>query len=151
MQKQLIVICCALSVLFFHAGCSKDGDGDTGKTKMELLTQSSWKFQSAKSSLLGDVSANPMIACYTDNVITFSTNMSGTVSEGANVCSPASPSTFNWSFQSGETILRLSFTLFSGGSPDFNIVTLNETNLVLSQEVTIAPFPAQTLEVTFKH
>lgn len=151
MRKQTITLSFWVLAILLITGCGKDKEAAPAKTKLELITSASWKFQSANSSLLGDISANPLLACYVDNVMAFATNYTGTISEGTIVCSPASPSTFTWSFQSSEAILRLSFTLFTGGSPDFNIVSLNETNLVLSQQVTIAPYPAQTITVTFKH
>ncbi len=139
-------------VLFVLTSCDKDNDNPpAAKTKTELITQSSWKFQSANSSLLGDISTNPLLACYVDNVMTFASNLSGTISEGAISCAVPAPATFTWAFQSSETILHLSFTLFTGGSPDFTIVSLTETNLVLSQSVTFPGFPAQTITATFKH
>ncbi|MEI9809801.1 MAG: hypothetical protein WDO16_19130 [Bacteroidota bacterium] len=113
--------------LFFISGCGKDSDPGSAKTKTELIAQGPWKLQSASSSLLpGDISTNPLLACYADNVITFAANLSGTIAEGTAICSPAAPGTFNWAFQSSETVLHLSFTLFTGGSPDFTIVSLNE-------------------------
>lgn len=152
MQKQLRYLAFLLTAFLVITGCEKDKDPEpSGKTKTELITQASWKFQSANSSLLGDISTNPLLACYVDNIITFATNLSGTVSEGTVVCTNPAPATFTWAFQSNETVLHLNFTLFQGGSPDFTIVSLNETNLVLSQSVTIAPYPAQTITVTFKH
>jgi hypothetical protein len=139
-------------VLFVLSSCDKEEDNTPApKTKTELITQGSWKFQSANSSLAGDISSQPVIACYIDNVMTFSSNLSGTISEGAVSCTVPAPPTFTWAFQTNETILHLNFTLFSGGSPDFTIVSLTETNLVLSQVVTFPTFPAQTITVTFKH
>jgi hypothetical protein len=132
------------------AGCGKDSDPAPAKTKTELITKSTWKFDKATAGGI-DVSTNPQIACYTDNTITFASNLSGTTIEGANVCTTPTPANFTWSFQNSEATLRLSFVLFTGGSSDFTIVSLNETNLVLSQMLTIAPFPPTTVEVTFKH
>jgi len=152
MRKQLLQLSFIAFALIFIAGCGKDKDDPApAKTKTELITQGSWKFQSASSSLVGDISNQSVIACYTDNVMTFATNLSGTISEGTVICTSPAPSTFTWAFQTSETILHLSFTLFAGGSPDFTIVSLNETNLVLSQSVTFPGYPAQTITVTFKH
>lgn len=142
-----------VSILFvFVSSCDKKDDpAPAPKTKTELLTQGSWKFQSANSSLLGDISTNPLLACYVDNVMTFASNLTGTIDEGALSCTTPAPATFTWAFQSDETILHLSFTLFTGGSPDFTIVSLTETNFVASQLVTFPGYPAQTITVTFKH
>lgn len=152
MRKQLLYLSFIALALVFITGCGKDDDDPTpAKTKTELITQGSWKFQSASSDLLGDISTLPQIACYTDNVMTFATDLSGTITEGTVVCTSPAPATFTWAFQTNETILHLSFTLFPGGSPDFTIVSLNATNLVLSQSVTFPGYPTQTITVTFKH
>jgi len=41
--------------------------------------------------------------------------------------------------------------LVSGGSGVFTIVLLNDVNLVVSQNMTIAPYPPTTVELTFIH
>lgn len=151
MQKQLLQIVSLPAIaLLLLAACGKDPVAV--KTKTQLISQSSWKFEKATASGLGDISTHPLIACYADNVITFSSNLSGTISEGAVVCTSPAPASFTWSFQSNETVLRFSFNLLPGGSPDFNIIALNETNLILSQQVTLPGIPIPTtVEVTFKH
>ena len=153
MQKQSTPLLSFIAIAFLLlAGCGKDDAPPApAKTKTELISQGSWKFQSANSSLLGDISGNPLLACYVDNVMTFAANGNGSISEGTVSCSTALPSSFTWAFQSSETMLHLNFTLFNGGSPDFTINSLTETNLVLSQQVTQAPYPTQTITVTFKH
>lgn len=151
MRKQLLLLFFITTGFFLITGCEKDKDPAPQKTKTELITSGSWKFEKATASGIGDISAHPSLACYIDNTMTFSSNLTGTISEGANVCTSPAPATFTWAFQSNETILHLNFTLFAGGSPDFTIVSLTETNLVLSQTMTIAPYPATTIEVTFKH
>jgi hypothetical protein len=47
--------------------------------------------------------------------------------------------------------LRSSVILFPGGSTDFNIVSLTSTNLVLSQQMEVSPYPATTVTLTLKH
>jgi hypothetical protein len=151
MRKQLLHLSFIVLALVFISGCGKDNDpAPAQKTKTELITQSPWKFQSASSSLLGDISTYPQLACYVDNVMTLSANLSGTIAEGTVVCTSPAPTPFTWGFLNNETTLHLSFTLFAGGSPDFTIGSLTETNLVLSQSVTFSGVP-QTITVTFKH
>ena len=122
------------------------------KTKTELITQSSWKLDHATAAGFGDITAQ-IPACYKDNVVAFVSNGTGTVDESTNVCSPSNAGSFTWSFQSNETMLHLSTTLFSGGSGDFTIVSLTETNLVVSQTVILPPPPGVQVaaEFTFKH
>lgn len=138
----------ALAFLTF-TGCEKDKDTNQQKTKMELITQSSWTFQKASSGGMDITASVP--SCYKDNVIVLNTDGSGNVNEGADVCSPSNAGNFTWSFQSNETQLNVSANLFPGGNGVINIVSLTETNLVVSQEMTIAPFPPTVVEVTMKH
>jgi hypothetical protein len=88
-------------VLFVLASCDKDNDNPPAKTKTELITNGSWKFESATANGITIPPSTPQIACYVDNVMTFSSNLSGTISEGAVSCSVPAPATFTWAFQSG--------------------------------------------------
>ena len=153
MQKRLflyLVIVCGLMVATI--GCSKDDDDNsTPKTKTELLTGGTWKFSDVKVN--GASVASFIDACQKDNILTFLTNGSGTAAEGASKCDPGDPDSnpFNWSFQTNETILFVSTPFFTGGSTTFTIVSLTESQLVLSQMVTLPGVPAQNAEVTFIH
>lgn len=151
MQKRILAIVITLSATLFLASCGKEGDNTPApKTKTELITSSPWVFLSASANST-DVSSAPQLACFKDNTITFTSSTAGNITEGTIICSPTTAGNFTWSFQSGETIVRLSAPLFPGGSNDFTLVSLNETNLVLSQAMTIPPIGATTIQVTFKH
>ena len=133
--------------LFLFTTCGKD---TKVKTKTELITQSSWKFDKATAVGLGDISSQ-VPACIKDNIYVFASNGTGTINESANVCAPSSAGTFTWSFQNNETMLQLSAALFPGGSSSFTLVSLTEINLVISQLMTITPLPPTTIEITLKH
>jgi len=120
------------------------------KTKTELATQSSWKLSTASAAGFGDITSQ-IPACYKDNTYTFVSDGTGTINESANVCSPTTAGPFTWSFLNNETTLHLSAAIFTGGSSDFTIVSLTETNFVISQVVTISPLPATTVQFTFIH
>lgn len=142
-----LAISSLMLVVLMSGNCSKD---ETPPTKTEMISSSSWKFEKATASGF-DVSAQ-VDACFKDNIITFSANGSGTIAEGAIVCTPPTLPAFTWSFEANEAILRLSTPLISTGSGDFNIVTLNQTNLVISQDMIIPPSPTPiTVVITFKH
>lgn len=151
MQKQQFLL--AITVLIsaaFISGCDKNDD-PPAKTKTELLVQAGWKFQSATASGT-DISSNPAIACIKDDVVTFTSAGGGTITEGAIVCSPTTAGNFTWNFQDSETKLVMSLGLFPAGSGTFTIVTLNETTLTLSQDVTIPPSPvAVPVVATYVH
>jgi hypothetical protein len=161
MKKRLLSFT-LLAALFATVlpGCSKDDDDDTpAETKTELLVKTSWKFEKAEAPPLGDISSQ-IDACIKDNLLSFSaasttaTSGAGVVDEGATKCDPSSPQTgsFNWELINNGATLRSSVVLFPGGSTDFNIVTLNATNLVLSQQVTISTgLPPATVTFTLKH
>lgn len=152
MQKRFLLAAVLFSALqILNTGCSKDDDPPpSNKTKTELITTGTWKFEKGTANGIGDISAF-IDACYKDNIITFAANKTGNVNEGALACSPSNAGNFNWELQTNETVLHISTTLFTGGSNDFTLVALNETNLIVSQLMTIAPYPATTVEVTFKH
>ncbi len=129
--------------------CNKDDKDDSPKelTKSELLTTGSWKFDKFTASGI-----HLALGCYHDNTITFSPN-TATIAEGANQCTPPSPSTpFNWSFKSNQTQLSTATPIFTGGSTEFTIVTLTETSLVLTQNWAVPPSPDPVpVEITLKH
>ena len=151
MKKQVAsLILCSLAILFLLPACQKDDDNPPAtKTKTELISQSSWKFDHATAS--GTDISGSVNACFKDNIATFTPTASMTLDEGATVCSPSYAGAYTWAFQSSETILHLNAPIFTGGSNDFTVVSVTETNLVLSQVMTVAPYPPTTVEVTFKH
>jgi hypothetical protein len=150
MKKHLISLIACLSIVAFSAP-SCDKDEDPPPTKTEVISRSPWIFLSATANG-SDVSNTPQLACFKDNTITFAENNTYTVVEGAVVCNPSTAGTFNWSFQNSETTLVLDQPLFPGGSGSFTIVSLTESNLVISQLVTLpAPFGATTVVITLKH
>jgi len=93
--KLSLAIVLLFSLLF--ANCKKSSSDKT-KTKTELITQTSWKFDNAKVSGV-DVSSF-LQTCETDNILSFSSNGTGVVDEGATKCNSGDPQTnpFNWSF-----------------------------------------------------
>ncbi|MBI5857781.1 MAG: lipocalin family protein [Sphingobacteriales bacterium] len=147
MNKLITAIATGFIFILFIA-CNKDED-PVPKTKTELLTQSSWRFGAA--TLNGSDVSSQLQACQKDNIMTFAAAGTGTIDEGPTKCNSGDPQTnpFTWSFQSNETVLQMSAPIFSGGSNSSAIVTLNESQLVLSQTITIGT--PQTVVVTFVH
>lgn len=141
----------SIALVTFFTSCEKEDDNNPpAKTKTELITTGSWRFSSAT---VGGTDASPALqACQKDNLLSFVAAGTGSVDEGAAKCNAGDPQTspFTWNFQTGETVLFVSATLFSGGSSTFTIVTLSTSQLVLSQVITIAGSP-QTAVVTFVH
>jgi hypothetical protein len=148
----LFPVLIVLSLSF--TGCKKEKDGDdtpAPKTKTELITKSAWKFDNAKMAGT-DISGNAALACYKDNIMVFKTDLSGTIDEGANVCSTPAPATFTWGLQNTEAVLNISAIILPGGATGFTLVSVDEDKLVVSQNVAIPPSPiALNVVLTFKH
>ena len=145
----LLAALCFSTVLF--SSCDKTDEAPP--TNTDYITKSSWKFSSAKAGGFDVTSQVP--ACFKDNTITFAINGTGTITEGATVCTPASPASFTWVFQTNGTQQQISLStpLITGGSGVFTIVLLNDVSLVVSQSMTIPSIPTGpvTVELTFTH
>ena len=159
-MKSVSVFVFIASSLMIFSSCQKDDDKPSAKTKTELITSLSWKYNDAKIDLdnngTGDqpIPAGFIEACQTDNKITFTSNGTGTIDEGPKKCDDADPQTlpFTWSFTNNETMINFSSALFAGIGGDFKVITLTETDLVISQQVTIPPSPiALAIVASFKH
>lgn len=146
-KLSLLTAICFICLVFTN--CDKNDNPPPSNT--DHITKSSWKFSSAKAGGIDVTSQVPL--CFRDNTILFVANGTGTINEGTNVCTPASPSSFTWTFQNNGSQIALSTPLVSGGSGVFTIVTLNDVNLVVSQSMTIPSIPTGpvTVELTFIH
>lgn len=148
MQNRILSAITLLTIVpALFISCGKDVKV---KTKTELITSSSWKFDHATS---GGADISPFInACYKDNEVTFSANGNGSFDEGATKCNSGDPQTFNftWSFMTNETILNVSAAIFAGQSGNFTIITLTETSLVLEGTVTTSGGNV-TAQIFLKH
>ena len=151
MKKQFVL----LSTVFFAAiftlySCQPDDNLPVLKTKTQLLTQGTWKYISA---VRDGVNLDPFLQpCQKDNIITLAAAGTGITDEGPLKCNAADPQTnpFTWTFQSGETMLSTSAALIPGGSTVSTIVTLSETQLIVSQPYTLAGVTKDAV-VTFVH
>jgi major membrane immunogen (membrane-anchored lipoprotein) len=151
MKRLNLAAVVVLSISLLFAACSKSDSNNTSKTKTQLITQGSWKFSSA--TVNGTDVSSLIQTCQKDNTLTFSaTGGTGTLDEGATKCSASDPQTtpFTWSFTNNESTLHVSQVFFTGGSSDFTIVSLTDTQLVVSQIVNVSG-TMQTAVITFIH
>ena len=150
-----------LPVLLF-TGCQKKSDPDPNQTtKTDLLSKSTWKYENAGIDqdkngtidlAISTIAPGVILTCQTDNILTFKSNNSGTVDEGATKCNTgdATTTSFNWNFADNETALNISNNVFSIMNGKSKIVTLSETALTLSRDTTV--FNSNVaLVVTLKH
>lgn len=149
-----------LPILFLATSCDKDDDDNTpaGKTKTQILTESSWRFETAgldnnKDGTIDTDLSSQINACAKDNTVKFEANGSGTVSEGANQCASSSgPTTpFTWAFASNETALNITGNAVLGYGGQYKVVSLTETRLSLSKDTTLPIIGASTLVANFIH
>jgi hypothetical protein len=145
------LICCAVFTSLLFISCDKkDDDTASGKTKTELLSTSTWKFSGAT---VAGTDASPFLqTCQKDNILTFVSNGTGSLDEGTTKCNTGDAQTnpFTWAFQNNEAVIYVSTTLFTGGSNTFNLISLTETQLIVSQNITISG-STQNAVVTFIH
>lgn len=151
MKKQIVLLTTVFfAAIFTLSSCQKDDNLPVLKTKTQLITQSPWKYSSA---VRDGVNLDPFLqTCQKDNITTLAAAGTGTTDEGATKCNVADPQSvsFTWSFQSGETMLLTSAALIPGGSTTSTIVTLSETQLVVSQPYLLAGVTKDAV-VTFVH
>jgi hypothetical protein len=149
MKKQILsfITCLAISIFLF-TNCKKEDDNPPppSKTNTQRMTQSPWKFSAATVS--GVNVSGSLQTCQKDNILTFSTAITGSMDEGATKCNAGDPQVnpFTWNFANNETIVHISTVLFTGGISDFTLVSISDTQLVLSQVIN-----SQTVVVTFIH
>lgn len=156
MKKIVSYLFTAMAVALVFAACKKDkGEEEPGETKTQLLTKSTWKFDKATASGMGDVSSE-IDECITDNLLTFTSTVenagAGVIDEGDTKCSESNPQTiiFTWTLENSGNTLISSEPFFTDGSTEFTVITLNATSLVVSQEMTFGPLTT-TVTVHFKH
>ena len=121
MKKHFTLTTIAVIVTAMLIGCKKDNSNIVAKSKTQLLTEKTWKqvkfeVRTNTTDPWNDITATYQ-TCDLDDVITFtSAGAFFTQTEGATKCSPSDPDIVesgNWSFQSNETILRLTFGGFT--------------------------------------
>jgi hypothetical protein len=151
MKHTLIILVFSFLIL----SCKKDSSSSTSKT--DQITSADWKYDNGG---IGDATGNIIVnfstfgvipSCSLDNTIHFNSNGSGTVSEGANVCSGAPATTpFTWNFSNNETVLNLSGGAVAGIGGSFKIKTLSSTQLSLLKDTTLSGVSG-TMVVNLKH
>ena len=135
-----------LTILSFCLLFSCKKDEDTPPTKTEMITSSSWKYESGgvdqdKNGTvdLSFAATGILQPCMLDNTVTFSTGGNGTTDEGATKCNAGAPQTssFIWSFANNATELQVTGG-FLGLGGQFKINTLTTTQLSLAKDTAVS-------------
>lgn len=138
-MKPFVLAAAVCLLAFSFTACKKS----KSKTRTDLITQSSWKYQDAGLDINRDgtvdapIPAGFLQACDLDNTITFKSDGTGTADEGSLKCDPTSPQTsnFTWSFKDNEQVITLSNSLFGGLNGDVKVKNINDNQLELHKEV----------------
>lgn len=149
-------ICFAALFLVVAWGCKKN-EIDAEPTNTDVITKSAWKYDDAgldidKNGSIELSLSSQIPDCVKDNTLTFSSNGTGSINEGVNVCEGASQSTnITWSFAGNENVLRLDGGSIGGLNGMLNIIALTQTSLVLSKDTTLQGFGTGAVIVKLKH
>jgi hypothetical protein len=147
----------AFLIVVLFSACSKDDDP---LTTSEMLASGSWKFdeggvdndQNGTVDLI--ISVGLLAPCIADNTISFSTNGTGVVDEGASKCDPAASQSTNFTYTltNNDKQINISGANVLGLGGSFEITEVSETRLGLSKDTLLAPFPTPvSLIVYLKH
>jgi hypothetical protein len=136
--------------LCFLFACGKDDNNDPPKppapTKTEMITSSSWKYESGgvdqdKNGTVDITFAATGLLqpCTLDNTAMFNSGGTGTTDEGLTKCNVNAPQTapFAWTFANSENSLNIAGSVVGLGG-QFTIQALSATKLTLSKDTTIS-------------
>ncbi|MGH2553590.1 MAG: lipocalin family protein, partial [Chitinophagaceae bacterium] len=152
MKKLLAIFLVIIAANFFiYSSCNKSDNPPAPKTKTQLLTQSPWKFKSATAN--GSDASGYLQACQRGNIYTFAAAGTGTADEGPTKCNAGDPqsTSLTWNFANNETVLHISTSLFTNTSNDFTLISLTETELIVSTFYTPPVGPSIVVTITFQH
>jgi hypothetical protein len=147
-----VVFLSSVAMALFTIGCSKDNDGNDGASeRMQLITSAAWKYDNAQIDYdkngTGDMAlpAGLLEDCDKDNIITFKSDGTGTIDEGATKCDVGNPQSVNitWEFKDDAKVINIPQNIFGNISGDAQIKTLTSTKLTLVKAVHVDdPIPA---------
>lgn len=152
-MKKVLIAALMLSG-FAIVSCDKDDDNDDPVTAVDLITNGTWTidtigFDSDKNNTIDSPVPGGLKACELDNTLTFkqndtTTTKTGVFDEGALKCDSGDPQSidFGWELKNGDSTINFSGNLPGELKGDVNIITLTNTQMILSKRVVLT-FPVQ--------
>jgi len=154
MPKQIFNLLMICALLF--SDCKKSS---SGQSATQLLTSAAWKYDTGGLDIDKNGSVDTPFppgfikSCETDNTLTFKSDGTGTVDEGATKCNSTDPQTspFTWSFKNNNTIINFPDTLFGTLGGDVKVNSLTSSKLELQKEVNITSTTTANVILDLKH
>lgn len=130
-----------LGIALLSNNCKKSSSGNSNTT---LLTTSAWIYDTGgidadnNGTIDSPFPAGFIQACEVDNLISFKSDGSGVIDEGATKCNTTDPQdrSFVWSFKNNNT-LNIPDSIYGVPGGDLKINTLTSTKLELEKQVQI--------------
>jgi hypothetical protein len=145
--KAILIVCTAL----FIFSCKKNDDTSSTPTNTQLLTSGSWRITSSSFRVGTNDTPLPITSCLTDNLVTFHSDFTGSMTEGTDVCQGSQPTTnFTWSFANNESALNITGLSINGVSGPFKVVQLTDAALSLGKDTSQLNVSG-TIIVNFQH
>jgi hypothetical protein len=147
-MKKYAFVLFSIGIVVFS--CQKDKDNNQQpSSKVQLLTSAAWKYDTVAVDYNKDgtpetaVPSGYLVSCDLDNNITFKTDSTGILDEGATKCSSTDLQTtpFKWWFKENETVLYSPDPIFGGLSGDVKVKVLTSSKMQVIKEVTLPGLP----------
>lgn len=151
----------ALAIGFIIYGCKKDDDDkDVTKERVQFITSATWKYDTVGIDTNKDGKPDQPLTgvslekCDTDNTITFKSDSTGALNEGATKCNSGDPQStpFTWYFKEKGTILYTPDQIFGNGiTGDFRVGEITTSRLRVIKDITYPLLGTYTIVLDLKH
>ena len=142
-MKKVILI--AMGIIGLAIAACKKSDNGKKATSVELLTSSTWIYDTVTLDLNKDgipdsaVPSGFISSCDLDDSLTFKSDGTGVTNEGLTKCDDSLPQTspFAWALSNNDSTITITGTSQANLNGDATIQTLTNTKLVLVKHVVI--------------
>ena len=160
MKKTTVAASGLLTAAFCMLLLTECKKSDNNSARSKLLIGGAWKYKEASVDLDNNgtgetpLPTGTLQSCDLDNTVTFRTDTSGVVDEGATKCDATYPQTnpFKYTYNTSTNTLNFSTAILAGISGDVKVLDISATQLKLSKVLTVtgSPIPL-TVVVTLVH